>query len=252
VPVPMSEILDSKGLIRNNKVLVIYFPSTNSILPFRILFRYNEGYEEFNYGPLPVSYSGYEPGVIPAGKMTDSITFPYSELPPDLAPDMFYYTESDRLIHAHLKFDPIMLRILVEVPQNQKTYSYEGRVTQDLTKDFGWFRGHKEMIFMPKIHIGWRFYNPTNLDLRTNLHITYAEYNVELIRDADIIYELITRKYPAYWFTFGGKYRFLDLDTSVKVFGLNTADDTIPVFPEWVPKQQVINLIKEKIASWRR
>lgn len=244
-------LLDEYGLLKNNSVLAVYFPSVRGFVPFRVLYRENQGYEKFNYGPLPVSFPGYEAGVIPAGQTTDSITFPYYELPEEQRVDMFYYTEPGRLIHAHIYISPILLRGLVEIPKGSKTYSYLDKVTQDLTKDFGFFRGYKEMIFLPKIHIGWKFYNPTNLDLRTNLHIVYGEYRVELVKEADVIYEIMTKKHPAYWIVYGGKYRFIELDDALKVYGIPSADYVVPLLPDWFSKAEAINIIKDRISLWR-
>ena len=247
-----SNFLDRYGLVKSNGIIAIYFRSVNAILPLKVEFRENEGYEEFTYGPIPISITGYEEGVIPAGQIVEGIKFPYNYLPAEQRDDMFYYTEPNKLIHAKLYFSPIALRIMTEVPLSKKIYSYLGKVTQDLTLDFGWFRGYKEMMFLPKIHVGWDFYNPTNLDLRTNLKIVYGEYRVSLLMDANMIYKVVTRKYPAYWFTYGGKYRFIELDDALKVYGIDSAEDLVPLIPEWFPEDNALNIIREKVNSWRR
>lgn len=247
----MERILDAKGLVEDNKVISIYIPSVDAILPLRVIYRENRGYEEFNYGPIPVSFSGYEDGVIPAEQETSTIMFRYTKLPPELAEDMFYYTESGKLIHARIKISPILLRVMTEVPLGSKVYSFQDKVTQGLTEDFGWFRGEIEMVFLPKIHVGFRFYNPTNLDLRTNVHITYAEYRVEVVKDVDILYKIVTKQYPAYWISFGGKYRFVQLEDAVRVYGIPGTEQLIPRLPEWTSKEQALSIIREKVKSWK-
>jgi len=247
----MDYVLDKYGLVRNGGVLAIYFPYKNAILPLRVVYRENEGFEHFLYGPLPISFSGYDAGVLPAGQRVEGITFPYTMLPAEMATDMFYYTEAGRVIHAHLYFSPIMLRVNVEIPVARKMYSYLGKVTQDLAYDFGWFRGKKEMVFLPKIHIGWDFYNPTNLDLRTNLTIVFGEYRVELVFDPEAIYGVVTRRYPAHYVTFGGRYWFPELTDALRILNVDE-DSLIPILPEYTPKDQYLSKIKECISRWKR
>ncbi len=213
----VSQLLDRYGLVRDGGVLMIYVPAYEALIPLVVRMRYNVGYEKFVYGPLPISFSGYEDGVLPAFQETDSITFPYNELPEATRDDMFYYTESGRLMHVHFKFYPMFMRVLTEVPQGQKDYSLYGKVTQDLKRPFGWFRYKKEMVFLPKIHIGWRFRNPTNMDVRTYMEFTYAEYRVEPVTNPDVLYELLTGKKPYYQVTFGGPLKFIEIQDALDV-----------------------------------
>jgi len=212
-----SSIVDRYGLVKDGGVLMIYVPAYEAVIPLVVRMRYNVGYEKFIYGPLPISYSGYESGVLPAGTTTESITFPYNELPEATRDDMFYYIESGRLIHAHMRFYPLCLRILTEIPQGQKDYSLYGKVTQSVDRPFGWFRHRKEMVFLPKIHIGWVFKNPTNMDLRTYMEFTYAEYRVEPITNADTLFDLLTGKKPYYQVTYGGPLKFIEIQDALDI-----------------------------------
>jgi hypothetical protein len=80
--------------------------------------------------------------------------------------------------------------------------------------DFGFWRGTKELVVLPYMHIQFEVANMTNLDLYTYAKILYGEYLVQLVKDPKTLYELMNRlgdykTRNAYWFTFPGQIRFV-------------------------------------------
>jgi len=194
------QIIDKLGLVLPNRYLVVYLTDYGGILAYRVLGRVNVGYEHFEYGPIPVAYDGHAKGVIPSETKTDSITFPYQPLAPEIRPDMWWYEEPDKLFHVIAKILPPFLRFFLEIPQTIVPITFR-TITSDLKKDFGFTRFEIETIFLPRIHYGWVFYNPTNIDLYTWVHFLYGEYLVELIRKPETIFDLMIGRIPAHWVT---------------------------------------------------
>ena len=241
------EVLDEKGFVRPGYPILIYLPAWDAYIPLLVKTRANLGYEDFEYGPLP-DCGDISNGVIPAGGKAANCTFSYSQLPPETAQDMFYYIYNDRLMHVYVEIRPVMLRILLEIPQGSKPYSLYGLVAQDLTRDFGWFRCCKEMVFPPKIHVGWDFYNPTNLDLKTWARFHYAEYIIEPIKDADVITKILVGKIPAHVVPFGGLNRFREIDLALSTW--NAVMISKP--PVWFTESQVKSFVQEQLRQARR
>jgi hypothetical protein len=58
-----------------------------------------------------------------------------------------------------------------------------------------------ETIHFPSIHYGYRFGNDSNLNVYTGIDFTYGEYVVEIPKDAELIFNILTRKVPSHWIT---------------------------------------------------
>jgi len=215
----MDRVLDSLGLVRSGEYLVAYIPATERALVFRVRSRLNEGREVYNYGPIPLktgtslpTYTGGstavpEDGVLPANSYTGGMSFQAPQIMKDYvfdANDIWYIIETyrDMLFHVKTYITPSFLRVDVQIPIGNP----QGRFQKDkfiigVDRDFGFARGYIELIHFPKIHYGYRFGNDTNLDVRTFVKFIYGEYRVETPMDANLIFDILVKREPAYWLT---------------------------------------------------
>ena len=219
----MNRVLDEKGFVQDGEHLVLYFPAWKGIVPIRVIHRVNKEYERYNYGPAPIQFSGFPAGVMPPAvidptsdvpvvpSVTTPFTFPNPLLPPEISTDMWYFTESEMLFHVKAYIKPYLLRGRLQVPTGTTHVTFHaGRVTATSPYEFGYFRGVKEMIFIPNIHVGWILENKTNMAFLTSVVFEYAEYKIELVKEPEVVFELMTKKLPAYWFVWGGEEKFRD------------------------------------------
>jgi hypothetical protein len=203
-----SRVLDSDGFLKEGEHILVVWPIYDTILPLRVKSIANKHAKFFNYGPVPFTFSGYPKGVIPGKSVAGPFRFIdiTGRLTGEYAGDMFYHNKAYKLIHAYVDIRPHLFRIYQEIPSGAKQYIYMEAVTHTTdvdvaTSDFGYFTGVKEMLFFPDFHIDWYLYNGTNLPLRTYVSIKYAEYNVEIPRDPALVFDMMMRRYPAYWYT---------------------------------------------------
>jgi len=208
------KVTDSYNLVLEGNLLLVHMPALEKVLVFRILDRENKGNEVINYGPLPISsgdtlnYLETGTTTAPADGVIVGLTYtPEAYLLSSLVSpvvdsnDMFYLSEDQRdiLFHLHLYITPDILRVLTEYPKGKpQQYFQKGKVTLYIHSDFGWRRGYQETIRIPKVYVGYRFCNDTNLDFYTFLKIVYAEYRVEIPKDPELIWNAIMGKVPAY------------------------------------------------------
>jgi len=202
-------VLDENGFVREGEHVLIVFPAYNSVLPLRVKAVVNKNANWWNYGPLPYTFSdiGVE-GVVKARSCTDGFRFKdrTGRLTGEQAGDMFYHNKPSKLIHAYVDIKPHLFRIYHEIPSGVKQYTYMEAVTfttsvDEYTSDFGYTTGVVEMFFLPGFHIDWFVANWTNMNLRTNVMIKFAEYEVELPTDPKLIFNLMMRRVPSYWWT---------------------------------------------------
>jgi hypothetical protein len=200
-------------LLKPNSYLVLYVPPSNRAFVFRV--KSVQPFPQFCYGPLPIksgetltSYDGGTvtapaDGVIPARSYTGPKTFPLAGAFDET--DMWYYPpeEADRLYHVIQLLTPGFLRVDVQIPTGVvQTRFQRGRVITGLDRDFGFTRGCLETFHVPKVHYGFRYGNDTNLALRTSVEFLYAEYVIETPRDEELIWNILQRKVPSYWYDF--------------------------------------------------
>lgn len=212
----MDRVVDELGLVRENEYLVLYIPATTKALVFRVVSRYNKGFEVVDYGPLPLkagtilptldggTTSVPEDGVLPARSYTPpgGIAFPCSGAYD--SSDMWYVPEDyrDRAFHVVQRVAPAFLRIGIEVPGGVAQARFQkDRVVLGVEKDFGFTRGSVEVVHLPKVRYGYRYANDTNLDVYTYVRFTYGEYVVEVPRDAEAVFNVLHKKVPAHWVT---------------------------------------------------
>ena len=214
----MTKTIDEKGFLNEDGLLVIYFPAWKGYEVFKVVSRPNKGFERIDYGPGPfVTASGT--GIVPAATIdptstvpvipgyTSIFTFTNPALPPEYQTDMWYFVEDDVIYDVNIYYRPALLRCYQYVPLPRQQVVFR-TVTANPAYDFGYFRGFKNQIFIPRLHIGWQLANKTNIALVTYFWFDYAEYQVEVPKDPTLIYDAITGRVPAKRFTFGGNLKF--------------------------------------------
>jgi hypothetical protein len=194
--------------------LVTYIPSSNKALVFRVISRQNKSFEHFDYGALPTT-AGDVLTTYDAGLATVGLS---GEMPPRSyvngkkftltgcydSTDMWFvpYTWTDRVFHVKTKVKPGFLRVGLQIPSgvNQSRFQKERVVGgADTNSGFGYNFGELETVHLPEIHYGYTFGNDTNLRLRTGVHFTYGEYIVKIPNSPSLIFDVLSRAYPAHW-----------------------------------------------------
>jgi hypothetical protein len=252
------KVVDELGLVLENEHLVVYIPATAKALVFRVKSRVNKGFEKLHYGPVPLpkdtplpSYLGGvipvpADGVMPATAYIPSgfgISFP-TALDVFEKTDMWYIPVEwrERLFHVIAEFTPRFLRVDVEIPKGVTQRRFQkDKVTVGVDKTFGFTRGKIEVVHFPGIHYGYRFGNDTNLNVWTSVDFTYAEYIIEIPKDAEMIFNILTRKVPSYWLTMP----IAILDETIRRALIDTyGTDGFPLYP--------INKKNEAVAEYSR
>jgi hypothetical protein len=148
----------------------------------------------------------------------------------------------ERLFHVIAEFTPRFLRVDVEIPKGVTQRRFQkDKVTVGVDKTFGFTRGKIEVVHFPGIHYGYRFGNDTNLNVWTSVDFTYAEYIIEIPKDAEMIFNILTRKVPSYWLTMP-----IAVSDETITRALNNAygTDGFPLYP--------INKKNEAVAEYSR
>jgi len=206
--------MGNRRLAEEGEYLVAFIPATETALVFRVKSRVNVGRERIYYGPLPLSEGDILPtldggsasvpadGVLPGRAYTGALSFSMSDV---FDEDDMWYIPADfreRLFHVIQYTIPHFLRIDVQVPPAV----VQGRFQRDkkivgVDKEFGFARGEFEMLHFPEIHIGYRYANDTNVDVRTSVEFIYGEYVVEIPKSAELIFDILTKKVESLWIT---------------------------------------------------
>jgi len=201
-------VTDKLGFVNEGKYLCTILPAKEAFLLFQVLARKNKGFERIDYGPLPIQVAGHDDGVVPAGQIVPSPTTGWKisayravagdrvvgleEIKAEVAGDIFYHTDENVLFHYILDIKPRMLKHIVMYPDRQPQTSFREQ-TAIPTADFGVFNGQFETVVLPKVHVSYQTYNPTNLDLRTYMTIYYAQYNVRPVKDEEKVREVLRK-----------------------------------------------------------
>jgi hypothetical protein len=213
-------VLDDLGLVRVNNFLVTFLPASEKAMVFRIRARANEGYERLAYGPLPLT-SGttlytFEGGTatVPAdGVMPARSYTPDSRLwtpPASIAASVYDSTDiwyiptdwNERLFHIKLSLTPKTLRTQLEFPKGTKQVAFQrDKIVLTINSDFGFKYGELETVQFPGLHYGWYFANELNAPVYTYAEFTYAENIIEIPKEPQLIFDILTGKYPAHWIT---------------------------------------------------
>jgi hypothetical protein len=199
-------------ILKPNSYLTVYLPATNKALVFRV--KGLNVYTQWCYGPLPLKagetiacYDGGTvtipaDGVIPArGYLSVGKTFPLAGAYDE--GDMWYTPEDwrERLFHVIQRITPAFLRVDVQIPIGLSQAKFQrDRITLGVDKDAGFNRGVIETIHIPKLHYGFRWGNDSNLNLKTSVEFEYGEYLIEVPRNPELIFDILTRRVPSYWY----------------------------------------------------
>jgi len=215
-------VTDKLGLVNENEHLTVYFPQNNKAMVFRVVSRYNAGFETIDYGKLPITastilktYEGSNVTVASTGRFpprayATNIRFPMSNVWDST--DMWFvpYTWTNRIFHSKLVVRPSFLRVGVQIPTNvnQQRFQREQVVSgvdaavgtyTGGTSALGYKRGGIDLVHFPEIHYGYTFGNDTNLNLNTRARFHYGEYIVEIPNSADFIYGVLSKQVPSLW-----------------------------------------------------
>jgi len=205
--------MDKQQLLTEGGFLTVFIPSTSKCLVFRIKAVANKNFPYYHYGSLPLksgdtvaSYDGGNisipaDGVLPSrGYTGQGMGFPLQGVYDNS--DMWYVPTDyrTRLYHVFQQLTPGFLRTDVQIPAGvTQTRFQKTEYILGVNKDFGFARGSLETIHLPGIHYGYRWGNDTNLNLMTAVGFTYGEYIVEIPHDAELIFNILTRKVSSYW-----------------------------------------------------
>ena len=209
----MREVVDGLGLVKENRFLTVYIRATNRAFPFRVVTRWNRGYEVINYGPLPLDEGDTLPtydggttsvpadGVMPArAYLRTGTSFPLEGVVEE--DDMWYVHEAyrDRVFHVIQYVTPSFLRIDVQIPAGVDHARFQkDKKIVGIGYDFGFARGRLEMVHLPRVRCGYRWGNDTNLDVYTLVKFVYGEYVVEIPDDASLIFDILVGRVPSHW-----------------------------------------------------
>ena len=199
------------GLVPEGGYLTVFIPATGRALVFRVRSRANKGYEVLNYGPLPLesgdtlnSYDGGTvsvpaDGVMPARSYTpEGLSFSMSGAIEET--DMWFLTEeyAERLFHVIADFTPAWLRVDLQIPKGVVQGRFQrDKIMTGVDKDFGFVRGHAEVVHIPKLHYGYRFGNDFNFAVHTGARFTYGEYLVEVPKKPETAFAVVTGVIPS-------------------------------------------------------
>lgn len=203
--------------IDENSLLTVYIPANNRALVFRVISVVNKNYTNIDYGPIPIqkdtvmptldggSVSVPEYGVMPARSyvpLERSVSFPmygaYDE------GDMWYVPETyrDRIFYVEQEITPSFLRVDLQIPRGITQGRFQkDRVVVGVDTAFGFSRGRYETVHLPKIRYGYRYANDTNVDVNTFVRFKYCECSVEIPKNPDLIFDVLTKRVNSYWVT---------------------------------------------------
>lgn len=228
-------VVDDLGLVLEGQFLTVFIPPTNCALVFRVISRANRGYEQLNFGLLPLksgeslpTYEGAsitvpEDGVLPArAYVLDGKSFPMSDAYDET--DMWYTPEEyrNRLFHVIHRLTPDFLRADVQIPKGVTQGRFQkDKIITGVHKDWGFTRGKLEVAQIPEIHYGFRWGNDTNMPVYTAAEFIYAEYTVDIPKDAELLFLILTKKIPSYWISLPVTVYDTTIESALKrVYGL--------------------------------
>ena len=200
-------------ILEENRLLVVYIPATNRAFVWRVKSLANKNFTKIDYGPLPIPtdypFSSYVAGVVPApadGVMPAysyvpvgaELTFPLSGAYDET--DMWYLPKNyrERIFHVITKVTPAWLRCEITIPKGVTQGRFQrDKVTTGIEKLFGYTRGTIETVHIPELRYGYRFGNDSSLNVYTGVGFAYGEYVIETPRDANLIFDVLTRRIKA-------------------------------------------------------
>lgn len=205
----MNRILDE------NSLLTVYLPPENRAFVFRVKSILNKNSLEINYGPIPLPSGTSLPtfeagtasvpayGVMPGRSFTPTgISFPLAGAYD--SGDMWYVPEDyrDRVFHVVQRVTPSFLRIDLQIPKGVTQGRFQkDKVVVGVERDFGFARGIYETVHLPKIRYGYRYANDSNVSVYSFVKFIYGEYSVEIPKNPELIFDVLTKRIASYWVT---------------------------------------------------
>ena len=264
------KVTDELGLVLPNRIIAVYIPAVNQVLPLRIVRR---RVHVIPYGPLPLSKGETLPtldggsvtvpedGVFPARAYTSRPRRFPTTLDVDDKTDIFYIDDTrhpEWIVHAHVYIEPSHIRVMLRIPETLvQGVFHPNRVPLDIRSDFGWNRGYVEVVYFPGVHYGFDFCNDLYVDFRTWVTIIYGEYMVEPVLDIDKVLEIMFGKAEdTYYYTLPVE----SLDSAFKeklqkLYGFYGDYVGYPVYPEFMKEEakkkveEIVNEIKKQIRK---
>ncbi len=214
-------VTDQHGLTLPNNYLQLFLPAYQTSIVLYVKYRHNPTWDLVNYGPLPfttsTAYNAYNgvgggsggsptatvTGELPASAWIKGVqfnvpstfyiqgTFPYGNS------DIWYTQTNSRLFEVAQKTSPTWLRVGCDVPTGQVQETFQDTVAGGVDQDFGWRSGRYKTAHIPYIHYGYQYGNDTNAPIYTGMTFWYAEQEVALVRDPNLVFQIINGLYPA-------------------------------------------------------
>jgi len=232
-------VVDRFGLVNENQYLTLYMPATGTALVFRVVSRVNKGFEVLDYGLLPISsgaslssYTGTTitapaAGTLPPYSYTGDIQFPAITGFDNVfdKSDIWHLSidNRDRLFHVKVFVHPPIIRVDVRIPTGVTQTKFQaGRVVTGIDSATGFSRGFIETVHLPGIVYGYRFGNDTNLNLPVYIRFVYGEYIVEIPKNPELIFNILTKRTPSYWLTLPITYMDPSIQSALRdAYGLS-------------------------------
>jgi len=214
---------DRIQILESNQFLALIIPASNNALVFRVKSLANDKWYRFYYGTLPglatsggASLTSYTTTstTIPATGVLPSQTFytngqqitPLTGMGAYDANDMFYTPDSYRntLFHVYEFVTPRWLQVDLQIPLKTVQAGFQQqKVVGGISTNnwFGFNRGRLETVHLPLVHYGYRWGNDTSMSVYSSVVFVYGEYVVEIPRNADLVFDILTKKY-----TYGVRY----------------------------------------------
>ena len=163
---------------------------------------------------------------------------------------MFYFTDKNKIYHTYITFQPAhLLRVFRRIPKGTTSTMFRTvspSPSLSVSIEFGFSRGTVEQVFLPHIQIGWFLANPTNIDLRTNVHMTYGDYDVEFIDSPDIIWNIMKGKIPSHQTVFGGTTPVPERTMNLALEALDAK--LVKIQPLWLSDNEAIEKIRRDLG----
>jgi hypothetical protein len=258
----MKGVTDDYGLTLPNQFINLYIPATNRCIPLYCKFRHNPNYSLINYGPLPFtnssSFSNYNGlaggtggsstpagnGQMPASAWIKGVNFPsqaslssvsfnVSGTFPYGTSDIWYSQNANRIFEVYQAVWPRWTRVGIDIPVGQTQQSLQDTVTGGVDQDFGWNRGRAFAAHVPWIHYGYGYGNDTNLPVYTKVFFRYAEQEVSLVTNPQLIFEIVNNKRPNHFIQMPIVQSQATIAQALQqTWGFPTQTPGYPVFPD--------------------
>ena len=157
--------------------------------------------------------------------------------------DLLYFTKKNYLLHVVLDVIPKLRVYPYWTSGNlQSDFMYsEGTLPATEDEDWGWLEPPVEAVVIPKAHLDFRLYNPYGTEsINPLIKFYWGEYQVTPVRDPDIVWAVLNRKYapaPKWFLVYGMKPFEYNIETNMGI-------------PELVPLDADRSEIASIVEGW--